>query len=89
MLVSAGAVSLIAGTYLQNKITIFVQVVAVALLPVALVFLILLLNDQPLMGKHVNTRWQNVANWSITIFVILMSSLFGISVLFPDWFSVK
>ena len=33
-------------------------------------FLILLLNDKPLMGEHVNTRWQNIANWSITIFVI-------------------
>ena len=43
-------------------ITMFVQVVAVTLLPAALVFLILLLNDKPLMGQYVNTRWQNVAN---------------------------
>ena len=34
------------------------------LLPAALMFLILLLNDKPLMGEHVNTRWQNIANWS-------------------------
>ncbi|MGA2092165.1 MAG: divalent metal cation transporter [Sedimentisphaerales bacterium] len=89
MLTSAGMVSLIASTQVQNKITIFVQVVAVSLLPVALVFLILLLNDKPLMGKNVNTRWQNIANWSITIFVILISTLFGVSVLFPSWFSMK
>ncbi|MGA2266533.1 MAG: divalent metal cation transporter [Phycisphaerae bacterium] len=89
MLLSAGAISLISSTEVQNTITIFVQVVAVTLLPAALVFLILLLNDKPLMGDHVNTRWQNVANWSITIFVILVSSLFGVSVLFPGWFGGK
>ena len=52
----------------------FVQVVAVTLLPAALVFLILLLNDEPLMGEHVNTRWQNIANWRIVVFVIVMST---------------
>jgi Mn2+/Fe2+ NRAMP family transporter len=86
MLVSGGVVSLVASTAVQNAITIFVQVVAVTLLPAALMFLILLLNDKPLMGEHVNTRWQNVANWGITIFVILISTLFGVSVLFPEWF---
>jgi len=79
-------VSLIASTRVQDAITIFVQVVAVTLLPAALVFLILLLNDAPLMGEHVNSRWQNIANWSITIFVIAISSLFGVSVLFPGLF---
>ena len=89
MLMSAGVVSLVARTDVQNAITIFVQVVAVTLLPAALVFLILLLNDKPLMGEHTNTRWQNIANWSITVFVILVSSLFGVSVLFPEWFGGK
>jgi len=80
---TAGAVVLIPGAPLIT-ITMFVQVVAVTLLPAALMFLILLLNDKPLMGGYVNTRWQNVANWGITIFVIVMSTLFGISVLFPE-----
>jgi NRAMP (natural resistance-associated macrophage protein)-like metal ion transporter len=87
MLVLAGMVSLISSVKVQNVITIFVQVVAVTLLPAALMFLILLLNDKPLMGEHVNTRWQNIANWSITIFVIVISTLFGISVLFPALFA--
>jgi NRAMP (natural resistance-associated macrophage protein)-like metal ion transporter len=86
MLLSSGTVSLIASTRVQDAITIFVQVVAVTLLPAALVFLLLLLNDKPLMGEHVNTRWQNVANWSITLFVIVVSSVFGVSVLFPNLF---
>jgi Mn2+/Fe2+ NRAMP family transporter len=86
MLMSAGVVSLVASVAVQDIITIFVQVVAVTLLPAALMFLILLLNDKPLMGGHVNTRWQNIANWSITAFVIVMSTAYGVSVLFPEWF---
>jgi NRAMP (natural resistance-associated macrophage protein)-like metal ion transporter len=86
MLMSAGVVSLVASIAVQNIITIFVQVVAVTLLPAALMFLILLLNDKPLMGDYVNTRWQNIANWSIAAFVIVISTAYGISVLFPEWF---
>jgi NRAMP (natural resistance-associated macrophage protein)-like metal ion transporter len=86
MLMSAGVVSLVSSIEAQNVITIFVQVVAVTLMPAALVFLILLLNDKPLMGEYVNTRWQNIANWGITAFVIVMSTAYGISVLFPEWF---
>lgn len=86
MLLVAGAVVLIPGAPLI-EITMFVQVVAVTLLPAALMFLVLLLNDKPLMGEHVNTRWQNIANWSIIIFVILVSTVFGISVLFPNIFA--
>jgi Mn2+/Fe2+ NRAMP family transporter len=82
MLMSAGIVCLVAGIDVQNAITVFVQVVAVTLLPAALVFLILLLNDKPLMGQYVNTPWQNFVNWSIVIFVIAVSTIFGISVLF-------
>ncbi len=84
MLMSAGVVSLVASITMQNTITIFVQVVAVTLLPAALVFLILLLNDKPLMGRYVNMRWQNFANWAIVIFVIVMSTLYAISQLYSE-----
>jgi Mn2+/Fe2+ NRAMP family transporter len=87
MLLSAGAVVLIPDAPLIT-ITMFVQVVAVTLLPSLLVFLILLLNDSSFMGQHVNTRWQNIVNWSIVLFVIAMSTLFAVSTLFPDWFGV-
>jgi NRAMP (natural resistance-associated macrophage protein)-like metal ion transporter len=81
-LATAGAVVLIPGAPLIT-ITMFVQVAAVTLLPAALVFLVLLLNDKDLMGAHVNTRWQNIANCSIVLFVIVMSTVFGLSILFP------
>ena len=62
----------------------FVQVVAVTILPTILVFLILLLNDKPLMGAYVNTRRQNIMSWSIVIAVFIISSLLGIDTLFPN-----
>jgi len=85
-LASAGAVVLIPGAPLIT-ITMFVQVVAVTLLPAVLLFLILMLNDKALMGEHVNTPFQNVANWTIVVFVIIMSTLFALSVLFPNLFA--
>jgi Mn2+/Fe2+ NRAMP family transporter len=85
MLLTSGAVVLIPGAPLVT-ITMYVQVVAVTLLPVCLVFLILLLNDEGFMGKHVNARWQNVVNWGIVALIISASTLFALSTLFPGLF---
>lgn len=84
ILLTAGAVVLIPNAPLVT-INIYVQVISVTLLPATLLFLVLLLNDKDLMGEHVNTTWQNVTNWTIIIFVIIMSSVYGISVLFPEF----
>jgi Mn2+/Fe2+ NRAMP family transporter len=65
-------------------ITLFVQVIAVTLLPAALVFLILLLNDEETMGPYKNTWFQNVANISIVAMIIVVSTLYGISAIFPS-----
>ncbi len=83
-LATAGAIVLIPGAPLIT-ITMFVQVVAVTLLPAALMFLILLLNDENLMGEYKNTKTQNIINWGITIFVVLISTLFGLTILFPEF----
>jgi NRAMP (natural resistance-associated macrophage protein)-like metal ion transporter len=85
-LATSGAIVLIPEAPLIT-ITMFVQIVAVTLLPAALVFLILLLNDKTLMGDHANTRWQNVSNWTVILFVIVMSSLYAVSVIFPQLFN--
>ncbi len=82
-LLLAGTVVLIPGAPLV-LITLFVQVIAVTLLPAALVFLILLLNDEETMGQHKNTLHQNVANIGITVMIIVVSTLYGISALFPN-----
>jgi NRAMP (natural resistance-associated macrophage protein)-like metal ion transporter len=82
VLLVAGVVVLIPGAPLV-LITLFVQVIAVTLLPAALVFLILLLNDEETMGEHRNTLFQNVANIGITAMIIVVSTLYGVSALFP------
>jgi len=85
-LITAGLVVLIPGAPLV-LITLFVQVVAVTLLPAALVFLILLLNDKETMGDKVNSPWENFINISIVAVIIVLSTLYAISTLFPTLFN--
>jgi len=85
LLGSAGTVTLIPGAPLV-LITLFVQVIAVTLLPAALVFLILLLNNEESMGRYRNTVMQNLVNISIVAAIIVLSTLYGFSVLFPSAF---
>jgi Mn2+/Fe2+ NRAMP family transporter len=83
-LIMAGSVVLIPGAPLV-LITLFVQVIAVTLLPAALVFLILLLNSEEMMGRYKNTLAQNIVSSAIVIAIIILSTLYGISTLFPGW----
>lgn len=85
-LLTSGAVVLIPNAPLV-QITMYVQIVAVTLLPAALIFLILILNDEGFMGKYVNTLWQNVVNWSIVIGIIIVSTIFALTTLFPNLLS--
>ncbi len=85
-LVTAGAVVLIPGAPLV-LITLFVQVIAVTLLPAALVFLLLLLNDKATMGDQFkNTRVQNVIITIIVACIIVLSTLYAVSAIFPELF---
>jgi NRAMP (natural resistance-associated macrophage protein)-like metal ion transporter len=84
-LITAGLVVLIPKAPLV-LITLFVQVVAVTLLPAALVFLILLLNDRQTMGDYCNSRAQNLIGGSIVTSIVVLSTLYGISVMFPSLF---
>jgi Mn2+/Fe2+ NRAMP family transporter len=84
-LLTAGAVVLIPGAPLV-LITLFVQVIAVTLLPAALVFLIILLNNEEIMGKYKNTLFDNITNITIVVCIIAVSSVYGISTLFPNLF---
>ena len=82
-LLLAGTVVLIPNAPLV-LITLFVQVIATTLLPAALVFLILLLNDKKTMGGYVNTTWENIANIGIVIGIIVTSTLYGLSAVFEN-----
>jgi Mn2+/Fe2+ NRAMP family transporter len=85
MLLTSGAVVLIPGAPLV-LITLFVQVVAVTLLPAALVFLILLLNDATTMGKYKNSLFENIINIGIVSLIVVLSTLYAVSTLFPGIF---
>ncbi len=85
-IVTAGAVVLIPGAPLV-LITLFVQVIAVTLLPAALVFLILLLNDEERMGRFRNSRLQNVVSVTVVALIVALSTLYGVSALFPNLFN--
>jgi Mn2+/Fe2+ NRAMP family transporter len=84
-LIFAGIVVLTPGAPLV-LITLFVQVIAVTLLPAALVFLLILLNNEEIMGKYKNTLMQNIWSCLIVISIIIVSTLYALSAVFPEMF---
>ncbi len=78
----AGAVVLIPHAPL-TLIALLVQVVNTVLMPPALMFLLLFLNDRSLMGAHVNTRFQNILVGGTAVLLFLLSAIYGLTLLFP------
>ncbi len=64
------------------KIIIITQQVAGILSPIILTFMILLVNDKNIMGKHVNTKVQNVISIITVVFIISLSLILFILPLF-------
>ncbi len=85
ILTLAASIVLIPGAPLVT-ITLFVQVIAVTLLPAALIFLILLLNEEQLVGRFKNTKRQNATAGTIVVVIIILSTLYGLGTLFPGIF---
>jgi Mn2+/Fe2+ NRAMP family transporter len=54
-----------------------VNVIATLAMPPALIFLILLVNDRKVMGKYVNTRFDNVLSVGVTVFLVLAGVVWG------------
>jgi len=42
------------------------------------------LNNEEIMGEYRNTLWQNIAGITIVITIIVLSTLYGITTLFPE-----
>ncbi|WP_078060428.1 Nramp family divalent metal transporter [Desulfotomaculum copahuensis] len=83
----AAAIVLIPNAPLQT-IIIGVQVLAGLMLPSAIIFLQLLLNDKELLGEeYVNKRWNNVINWIIIIILFILSITLAVQVILPSLFS--
>lgn len=83
---AAAAVVLIPHVPLQLVI-ISVQVFAGLILPSAIIFLQLLLNDRELLGDQwVNRPWNNYVNWTIIIVLFALSLLLAAQVIIPNFF---
>jgi Mn2+/Fe2+ NRAMP family transporter len=84
--VAAASVVLIPRAPLQ-VIIIGVQVLAGVMLPSALVFLQILLNDKELLGEQfVNRPWNNRINWVIIALMFALSAVLAAQVLLPGLF---
>jgi Mn2+/Fe2+ NRAMP family transporter len=58
--------------------TLLVQILATILMPPALIFLYLLVNDKSLMGDKVNGKFTNIAVISIIIAIIVMNTILAV-----------
>ncbi len=66
-------------------IILSVQVLAGIMLPSAIIFLNLLLNDKELLGeKYVNKRWNNTVNWTIICILFGLSLTLAVQVVLPN-----
>ncbi len=84
---AAAAIVLIPHVPLQLVI-ISVQVFAGLILPSAIIFLQLLLNDRELLGdRWVNRPWNNTINWTIIIVLFALSLLLAAQVVLPQLFA--
>jgi Mn2+/Fe2+ NRAMP family transporter len=84
---AAAAIVLIPHVPLQLVI-ISVQVFAGLILPSAIIFLQLLLNDRALLGdRWVNRPWNNWINWTIIVVLFALSLLLAAQVMLPKLFA--
>jgi Mn2+/Fe2+ NRAMP family transporter len=85
-ILAAAGIVLIPKVPLQLVI-VSVQVFAGLMLPSAIIFLQLLLNDHSLLGDEwVNKRWNNWVNWTIIAVLFSLSLMLALQVFFPRLF---
>jgi Mn2+/Fe2+ NRAMP family transporter len=69
-------------------VIISVQVFAGLILPSAIIFLQLLLNDHEHLGERwVNRPWNNVINWTVIVILFALSLLLAAQVMLPNLFN--
>jgi len=85
---AAAGLVLIPGAPLQ-LIILGVQVLAGVMLPSAIIFLQLLLNDKELLDEHSNKPWNNWVNWTIIIVLFALSVILAAQVAAPKLFPVS
>lgn len=86
--VGAAAVIVLIPHVPLQLVIISVQVFAGLILPSAIIFLQLLLNDRELLGdRWVNRPWNNYINWTIIVVLFALSLLLAAQVMLPNLFA--
>ena len=81
MLLAVGAAVVLIPGFPLVKMILLSQVLNGALLPFVLIFMLLLINKQGLMGEWANPRWFNLVSWAtVAIMIGLTLALVGITV---------
>jgi NRAMP (natural resistance-associated macrophage protein)-like metal ion transporter len=81
LLIAVGAGVVLIPSFPLVKMILLSQVLNGALLPFVLIFMLLLINKQGLMGEWVNPRWFNLVSWAtVAIMIGLTLALVGITV---------
>jgi Mn2+/Fe2+ NRAMP family transporter len=83
LIAAAAALVLLPGTPL-GLLTNAVQTLAGVLLPSATVFLLLLCNDEAVLGPWRNGPWLNLFTGAVIAVLVMLSIILTVSVLFPD-----
>ncbi|HYE25750.1 MAG TPA: Nramp family divalent metal transporter [Clostridia bacterium] len=79
LLILAGAGVILIPSFPLLKVTVLSQVLNGVLLPVILVFMLRLVNNRDLMGRHVNGRAYNVIAWATAGIMIALTAAMLIS----------
>ncbi len=83
----AGAAIVLLPSIPLITVMVLSQTIGGILLPFMLIFMVRLINDRRIMGKHINNRWQNTLAWGTIITVIVLTvMLFGMQIL--QWLGV-
>ena len=61
------------------------QVVNGVLLPPILIFMVLIANNQTIMGQYKNSGWYNIVAWIFTIVLIVLTLMLLLSSLAPEF----
>jgi Mn2+/Fe2+ NRAMP family transporter len=85
--VGAAAVIVLIPHVPLQLVIISVQVFAGLILPSAIIFLQLLLNDRELLGdRWVNRPWNNYINWTIIVVLFALSLVLAAQLILPRLF---
>jgi Mn2+/Fe2+ NRAMP family transporter len=82
LLVFGALIALIPGLPLI-QLMVMVQVINAVLLPILLVFILRLVNDQRIMGKYINNPVQNTIAYGTTILLVALCAVMLSSIFLP------